>query len=134
MTDAKQIHVAGDWYAKAGIAQGFVAGGLIFLSGQVAFDENGAVVAPHDMKAQAEKVYDNIEAVLRAAGSGLDKVIRQTIYITDMKYAATFREVRSSRVKHKSATTMLAVTALARPELVLEIDIVALAADGRIVV
>lgn len=65
-------------------SQGMMHGGFVFVAGQLPLDPaSGALVAPGDIEAQAERTLQNVEAILRAAGSSLDRVCSMTIYITD---------------------------------------------------
>jgi 2-iminobutanoate/2-iminopropanoate deaminase len=65
-------------------SQGIVQGGFVFVAGQLPLDpRSGALVAPDDIEAQAERTLRNVDAILRAAGSGLERVCSMTIYITD---------------------------------------------------
>jgi 2-iminobutanoate/2-iminopropanoate deaminase len=86
-------------------SQAIRAGGFVFLSGQIALDpETGNVVAG-DTSAQALRVLLNLKAVLEASGSGLSKVVKTTIYLTDLNdfgvvnrvYGEFFGEVKPAR-------------------------------------
>jgi 2-iminobutanoate/2-iminopropanoate deaminase len=69
-------------------------GELVFLSGQIALDPaSGALVGGDDVAAQAEQVMKNLDAVLTAAGSGFDRVLKTTIFLTDMGDFGTVNEV-----------------------------------------
>jgi 2-iminobutanoate/2-iminopropanoate deaminase len=66
-------------------SQAVVAGGFVFCSGQIAIDpETGDLVGASDVSAQARRVMENLKAVLEAAGSGLERVVRTTIYLQDL--------------------------------------------------
>jgi 2-iminobutanoate/2-iminopropanoate deaminase len=64
---------------------GVVLGDLIFVSGQGAVDPKTGKLAGDDVESQTEQVFKNIEAILKAAGSGLDKVVRCGVFLTDMR-------------------------------------------------
>jgi 2-iminobutanoate/2-iminopropanoate deaminase len=65
-------------------SQAVVHGGFVFVAGQLPLDPaSGALVGPGDIEAQAERTLRNVEAILVAAGSGMDRVCSMTIYITD---------------------------------------------------
>ena len=132
--DAVQIRTDPDPFAPYRIAQGYRVGDLIFLSGQAALDENGAIVGAGDFAAQAAQTFDNIARLLAAAGSDLSRVVKVTIYLTDM---ARFPEIVELRGRYFTppypADTIVEVRALALPELMIEIDVVALA-EGRVIV
>lgn len=131
--DAVQIRTDPDPFAPYRIAQGYRVGDLIFLSGQAALDENGAIVGAGDFAAQAAQTFDNIARLLAAAGSDLSRVVKVTIYLTDM---ARFPEIVELRGRYFTppypADTIVEVRALALPELMIEIDVVALA-EGRVI-
>jgi reactive intermediate/imine deaminase len=99
----------------------------IYISGQIAFDKDGKVVgAPGDMKAQAEQVFKNLEAALTAAGAKFSDVVKMNSYITDMSKIQAVRDVRARYFKDVSpASTFVQVAGLVRPELMLEVEVVA---------
>lgn len=131
-TDAVQISTDPDPYAAFNIAQAYRAGDFIFVSGQAALDLDGNIVGVGDFDAQAAQAFENLKAVLEAAGAGLDKLIKVTVYVTDM---ANFPRVVALRERYFSppwpADTLVEVSALALPELMIEIEGVALA-DGEL--
>ena len=55
--------------------------GLVYTSGQVAWDENGELVGRGDLAAQFTKAYQNVDLVLAAAGSARDRIVKETIYV-----------------------------------------------------
>src|SRR6185369_15437301 len=98
----------------------------IYISGQIAYDKDGKVVGPGDMKAQAEQVFKNLEAALTAAGARFSDVVKMNSYITDMSKAPAVREVRSRYFGETvPASTFVQVAGLVRPELMLEIEVIA---------
>jgi 2-iminobutanoate/2-iminopropanoate deaminase len=64
---------------------GVVLGDLVFVSGQGAVDPKTGKLAGDDVESQTEQVFKNIEAILKAAGSGLDKIVRCGVFLTDMR-------------------------------------------------
>jgi len=102
---------------------------MVYISGQIAFDKDGAVVGPGDMKAQAEQVFKNLQAALGAAGAKFSDVVKMNTFITDMTQAPAVREVRARYFGETTpASTLVQVAALVRPELMLEIEVVAVVA------
>jgi reactive intermediate/imine deaminase len=99
----------------------------IYISGQIAFDKDGRIVgAPGDMKAQAEQVFKNLEAALTAAGAKFSDVVKMNSYITDMSKIQAVRDVRALYFKDVSpASTFVQVAGLVRPELLLEVEVIA---------
>tara|TARA_R110002110_G_scaffold413729_1_gene641543 strand:+ start:23166 stop:23579 length:414 start_codon:yes stop_codon:yes gene_type:complete len=131
-TDAIQIKTDPDPYAAFNIAQGYRAGDLIFVSGQAALDLEGNIVGAGDFEAQAVQAFENLQAVLKAGGSSLDKLIKVTIYVTDMAHFATIVDLRQRYLSAPwPADTLVEVSALALPELMVEIEGIALA-DGEV--
>ena len=131
-TDAIQIKTDPDPYEAFNIAQAYRAGDFIFISGQAALDLQGNIIGAGDFEAQAVQAFENLKAVLLAAGSGMDKLIKVTIYVTDM---AHFGSVVAMRKRYFSppwpADTLVEVAALALPELMIEIEGIALT-DGEV--
>ena len=132
-TDAERIKTDPDPYDQFNIALGYRIGDLVVLSGQAAVDEHGAVVGAGDFDAQAEQVFENLKRVLEAAGSSLSKVVKVNIYLTDMSHFPKIVELRSRYFSRPwPADTIVGVTALALPELMIEIEATALV-NGRVV-
>jgi len=73
-------------------SQAVVANGFVFCSGQIPLKADGTIVAS-SIRDQATQVMTNLKAVLEATGSGLDKVVKTTIYLTDLKYFQAVNEV-----------------------------------------
>ena len=74
-------------------SQGVVLDGWIWTSGQIALDPATGSMVGSDVAAQADRVLQNIQAILEAAGSSLDQVVRATVYLTNMDDFATVNEV-----------------------------------------
>ena len=126
MTDVSPIRVDPDPYEPFRLSQGFRVGDLLLVSGQAAIDEHGAIVGAGDFDAQAEQVFRNLQRVLEAGGSGLDRVVKVTIFLTDMGNFPKIVELRGTWFTPPyPADTIVEVTALALPELELEIEAIA---------
>src|SRR3989454_12361860 len=98
----------------------------VYIAGQIAFDKDGKIVGAGDMKAQAEQVFKNLQAALAAAGAKFSDVVKMNTYITDMDKAPAVREVRARYFGETTpASTLVQVVHLARPELMLEIEVIA---------
>jgi len=107
--------------------QAIRAGGLIFASGQIGADPQTGALAD-GVSAQADRALRNLAAVLAAAGSGLDRVVKTIIFLTSMDDFATVNEVYASRLAAPyPARSTVAVKALPKGALV-EIEVIALAA------
>lgn len=104
----------------------------IYISGQIAYDKDGNVVGAGDMKAQAEQVFRNLEAALTAAGAKFSDVVKMNSYITDMSKVQAVRDVRAKYFTTAApASTFVEVKGLVRPELLLEIEVVAVTGPQR---
>src|SRR5438093_10948690 len=98
----------------------------VYIAGQIAFDKDGKIVGAGDMKAQAEQVFKNLQAALDAAGAKFSDVVKMNTYLTDMDQAPAVREVRARYFGDTTpASTLVQVVRLARPELLLEIEVIA---------
>jgi reactive intermediate/imine deaminase len=98
----------------------------VYISGQIAFDTDGKIVGAGDMKAQAEQVFKNLEIALTAAGAKFADIVKMNTYITDMSKAQAVRDVRARYFGDMTpASTFVQVAGLVRPELLLEIEVVA---------
>jgi 2-iminobutanoate/2-iminopropanoate deaminase len=77
-----------------------VAGQLVFCSGQIPLDpKTGEMVGAADVRAQARQVMENLRAVLTAAGSSFDRVVRTTIFLQDLADFAPVNEIYGSYFK-----------------------------------
>ena len=98
----------------------------IYISGQIAFDKDGTLVGAGDMKAQAEQVFKNLQLALAAAGAKFSDVVKMNSYITDMSKVQAVRDVRARYFGDTlPASTFVEVKGLVRPELLLEIEVIA---------
>jgi len=99
---------------------------ILFLSGQVAYTPEGGVAHPGDFKAQARGAYQAISALVESQGGTMANVIKLTTFVTDMKYRADLSAVREEFFGKKGpASTLVEISALAFPELMVEIEAIA---------
>jgi len=98
---------------------------MIFVSGQVGFDPQGNIAG--DFRQQTEQIFKNLDIALKAAGATFQDVVKMNIYVLDTSQLAVLREIRNRYVNTEKppASTLVAVVALARPEFLLEIEVVA---------
>ncbi len=128
MREIRQIATSPDPYAPYRISQAIQVGDLVFVSGQAAIDETGELVGIGDFDAQAEQAFRNLERVLAAAGSGLDRVVKVTIFLTDMSNFPKVVDLRGRWFREPyPADTIVEVRSLALPELEIEIEAIAVA-------
>lgn len=96
-------------------SQAIVAGDLIFCAGQIALDPKTGEIASGDIKEQTRRVLDNLAAVLAASGSGLDRVTKTTVFLTDLAEFAAMNEAYGERFgTHRPARSTVPVTGLPR--------------------
>lgn len=125
-TQRLQVATDPDWYEPYAISQAIRLGDLVFVSGQAGIDEAGHTVQG-GFDAQARRALANIDRVLAATGSGLEHVVKVTIFVTDMavidQVVALRRELFSAPYP---ADTIAQVTSLAQADWQIEIEAVAL--------
>jgi enamine deaminase RidA (YjgF/YER057c/UK114 family) len=109
------------------LCQAVVAGNTVYLRGQVAQDlETRESVAIGDPAGQAEKAMANVDLLLKECGSRLEHICKVTVYLTDIRYReAVYRVVGRWLKGVYPVSTGLTVPALARPEWLVEIDVIA---------
>ena len=89
-------------------SQGFIAGGFVYTSGQIPVNPADGTV-PEGIAAQAEWSCKNVGAILEAAGSGFDKVVKTTCFLADIADFAAFNEVYAKYFTSKPARSCVAV-------------------------
>ena len=105
------------------------AGRTVYVSGQVSMDANGNVVGEGDVKRQTETVLEHVKTVVEEAGGGMDDIIKVTVFITDMAFYDEIHEVRRRYFDEPyPASSMVEVSALIDPRLLIEIEAVAVMA------
>ena len=103
---------------------------VVFCAGQFSGDSEGRPLHPGDLRAQLHQSLDNLETVLGDAGLKLSDVVRLTYYVTDIDAfleAVSELNSRLAKVGCRPASTLLGVTRLASPELLVEIEATAVA-------
>ncbi len=105
-------------------AQAIAANGLIYTSGQIPINPATGVIEASDITLQARQAIRNLAAVLEAAGSGLDKVVKTTCFLTNMDDFALFNEIYAELFPGKPARSCVEVSKLPKGALV-EIEAVA---------
>ncbi|ADH67092.1 MULTISPECIES: RidA family protein [Nocardiopsis] len=114
------------------LCQAVVAGGVVYLRGQIGQDlDTRESVGVGDVRAQTEKAMANIDLLLREAGSGLEDIVKVTVYLTDPRYREeVYREMGRWLKGVHPVSTGIVVQALARPEWLVEIDATAVISGG----
>ncbi|MDQ5871214.1 MAG: Rid family detoxifying hydrolase [Acidobacteriota bacterium] len=105
--------------------QGVVEAGFLFVSGQVPLDPATGKLVSGGLEASAERVFDNVEAILREAGLGFSDVVKATVYLTRAEDFAPLNGVYARRFgDHRPARSTVIVAALPAGA-PLEIDVIA---------
>jgi enamine deaminase RidA (YjgF/YER057c/UK114 family) len=108
------------------------AGNRIFLRGQTSMDLDGNMVGAGDPAAQAENAMRCVKILLEEAGAKLEHICKTTIYVTDRKYREPVYQVVGRWLKGiYPCQTGLIVSGLAKPEMVMEIDVEAVIPDDE---
>jgi 2-iminobutanoate/2-iminopropanoate deaminase len=106
-------------------SQAVKMGGIVYTSGQIALDPATGEIVPGDFAAQATRVFDNLAAVLKEAGTDFSRVLKATVYLTDLANFQTLNAIYAERFgDHKPARTTVQVSALPKGSSV-EIDLIA---------
>ena len=106
-------------------SQAIVHGGMVYTAGQVALDPATMELVPGAVGDQTERVFANLKAVLAAAGTRLDRVVKTTVYLVDMADFSAMNEVYAKHFgDHRPARSTVAVAGLPKGARV-EIDVVA---------
>jgi 2-iminobutanoate/2-iminopropanoate deaminase len=102
---------------------------LVYVAGQVAVNASGDVVGKGDLLAQATQAMENLKTALAAAGATMKDIVKANYYVVNLKQdqVPIIREVRAKYLsaEHPPASTLVGVTALARDEYMIEIEVVA---------
>ena len=105
-------------------SQAITAGGLVYTSGQIPIDPSTGAIEAAGIEGQARRAIQNLAAVLSAAGSGLDKVVKTTCFLTNIGDFAAFNAIYSELFPGKPARSCVEVSALPKGALV-EIEAIA---------
>jgi 2-iminobutanoate/2-iminopropanoate deaminase len=107
--------------------QAIAANGLVFVAGQLGLDPASGQIVEGGIGAQTDRVFENLGAILRAAGSSLDAVVKTTVFLTDLDDFAGMNEVYARRIGDRPpARSTVEVSRLPAGALV-EIEAIALA-------
>ena len=108
-------------------SQAIRANGLVFVSGQVAIDPATQQVTSGDVAVQTERVMNNLSAILHAAGSGLEKVVRSTVFLKNMGDFAAMNQVYGRYFPAAPPARSTVEVARLPKDVLVEIDVIALA-------
>ena len=106
-------------------SQAILCGNMLYTSGQIPLDPATGTVVGEDIRAQAEQVMKNLEAVLTAAGTSFANAVKTTCFLSDMADFAVFNEVYAAYFTSNPARSCVAVKTLPKGVLV-EVEVIAL--------
>jgi 2-iminobutanoate/2-iminopropanoate deaminase len=114
-------------------SQAIKASGFVFASGQIALDPATGKLIEGDIKAQTERVLKNLSAVLAAAGSSMDRVVRTTVFLKNISDFPAMNEVYGQFFKNEPPSRSTVQVAALPKDALIEIDAVRCNSGGRIV-
>jgi 2-iminobutanoate/2-iminopropanoate deaminase len=125
----KEVFGAPSVYNPVRYAQGIktTGGTIVWISGQVSQDQEGKMVHRGDFSGQARQALTNLKAMVEAAGGTINDIIKVNTYLTDLRYREELARVRAEFFPDGKlpASTLVGVTALADPDMLVEIEAVA---------
>jgi len=108
-------------------SQAIKANGFVFVSGQIAFDPVSQQIIEGDVAAQTDRVLRNLAAILQAAGSGFDKVVRCGVFLKNMNDFAAMNQVYEKYFASSPPTRSTVESSRLPKDVLVEIDVIALA-------
>ena len=104
---------------------GTMAGGVVYVSGQVAWNEKAELIGVGDATAQTRQVLSNIGSVLKEAGAGFEDVVKCTVFLADIRYFSAMNAVFAEFFPTNPPARTTIQAALAEPEMLVEIEAIA---------
>src|ERR1700685_537163 len=108
-------------------SQAIRANGFLFVSGQIALDPSTQLLVAGDIKAQTERVMENLKGIVEAAGAALDRVVRTTVFLADMNEFASMNEIYARYFPGQPPARSTVQAARLPRDVRVEIDLIALA-------
>jgi enamine deaminase RidA (YjgF/YER057c/UK114 family) len=111
------------WEDKVGFSRALRVGNHVWIAGTAAIAEDGNAIAPYDAQGQTIAIFNKFSAALDEAGAELRHIVRTRIFITDMKHEAAVAKAHHDLFSEiRPVATMVEITGLVRPELLVEIE------------
>ena len=107
-------------------SQAIKAGGMVFASGQIPLDPQTMQIVEGDIRVQTERVLNNLKAVLEAAGSSLEQVVKTTVYLAEMNDFAAMNEIYATFFNSNRPARSTVQAARLPRDVRIEIDVIAL--------
>jgi len=121
----KEIISPSNVHPTKGYSHAIKVGSTVYCSGQVGIREDGQLA--EGFKEQAKQALENLKRVLEATGATLNDIVKTTTYVKTIESMSGYREARRSYFgEHYPAATLIQVAGLARPELLIEIEAIAI--------
>ena len=119
----EQVASGAPWETQVGYARAVRLGNVVAVSGTAPVDDEGTVVAPGDAYGQAKRCIEIVERALEQIGGTLDDVIRTRMFVTDIELWSEFGRAHSEAFgSSPPATSMVEVSRLIDPEMLIEIE------------
>lgn len=118
------------WETRAGYCRAVRSGTRVWVAGTAPFESNGSVSAPGDMRAQTARVLEIIAEALSDVGSDISHVVATRMFVTDISRAAELADAHLAVfADHPPVATLVEVTALVHPDVLIEIEAEAVVPD-----
>ena len=124
MSDRINISSGSPWEDKVGYSRAVKAGNMVFVSGTVAFDENGSIVGEGNYYEQTKFIFQKIEKALKEAGASMKDVVRTRMFVIDISNWEVVGKAHAEFFKDvKPAATMVEVSKLINDKCLIEIEV-----------
>ncbi len=131
MIQRVELNPGWPWIAKIRVTPGVRVGDTIYTAGMVPFDADGNVVGPGDVAAQSRAVFANLRAVLAEGGATMDDVVKILVFLVDVGDFPAFSAARAEAFPGKvPASSVVGTPALAHPDLLVEVEAIAVVGSG----
>ncbi|NIP83830.1 MAG: RidA family protein [Gemmatimonadetes bacterium] len=126
MAERRRVPTTAPWAEKVGYSRAIRVGDTIYVSGTAPVDDDGGIAHPGDLYAQAKRCLDLIVAALGEAGARPEHVVRTRIYVRDAGQWEEVGRAHAEVLGHaKPATTLVEVAGFVDPEILVEIEAIA---------